>query len=136
MAAKRCFRVRGIHDLEMRQQALSVSSSSHRWSTMRSRISGGKGHDMLVSGRVRQGVLRVVVPPKFDLLSAIDRPKVASMSKREITVFGCGPRHAVCKLVEIHLFLSFHTECAGPDIDGILSITVEGKGWRGVPPAY
>jgi hypothetical protein len=90
MAAKRCFRVRGIHDLETRQQALSVSSSSHRWSTMRSRISGGKGHDMLVSGRVRQGV---VVSHKLDLLSAVDRPKVASTSEQEITGFGYGYRH-------------------------------------------
>ena len=39
--AKRCLRIRGIHDLETRQQALSVTCSSWSWSTMRSNISGG-----------------------------------------------------------------------------------------------
>ena len=78
----------------------------------------------------------MVVSHKFDLLSTVDRPEVASMSKRESTGFGYGPRHAVCKLVEIHPFLSFHTEFAGPDIEGIFSITIEGEGWRGVPAAY
>ena len=50
-SAKRCFRVRGIHELETRQQVLSVVCSSHRWSTTRSSISGGRGHDIAVCAR-------------------------------------------------------------------------------------
>ena len=46
--ANRCLLVRGIHDLEVTQQASSVSGSSCRWSMMRSSISGGRGHDIVV----------------------------------------------------------------------------------------
>ena len=46
--AKRCLRVRGIHDLETRQHASSVVGSSCSWSTMRSSISGGRVHDIVV----------------------------------------------------------------------------------------
>ena len=47
--AKRCLRVRETHDLETTQHVLSGVGSSCRWSTMRSRISGGREDDMMVS---------------------------------------------------------------------------------------
>jgi hypothetical protein len=78
-------------------------------------------------------VLGVVVPPKFDLLSAVDRPEAALTSKREITGFGYGHRHAVCKLIEIHPSLSFNTRYAGSDIEEVCVKIVEGKRRRGVP---
>jgi len=46
--ANKCLRAGGTHDLETTQQVPSVAGSSCRWSTMRSRISGGKGHDIVV----------------------------------------------------------------------------------------
>ena len=46
--AKRWFRVRWIHDLETTQHALSEVGSSCRWSTMWSRISGGREGDIVV----------------------------------------------------------------------------------------
>jgi len=45
-----CFRARETHDLETTQQDLRVAGSSCRSSTMRSIISGGGGHDMIVVG--------------------------------------------------------------------------------------
>ena len=49
--AKRCFRVRGIHDLETRQQILSVSLASRRRSTMSSSSSvGRRGSGILCGG--------------------------------------------------------------------------------------
>ena len=47
--AKRCFRVRWIHDSETTQHVLSVVGSSHRWLTIRSRISDGREHDIVVA---------------------------------------------------------------------------------------
>ena len=57
MRSKRCIRVRGTHDLETRQHALSVVGSSYRWSMMRSRISGGREDDIAVSCQVRSASL-------------------------------------------------------------------------------
>ena len=57
MEAKRCLRINGTHDLETRQHALSVVGSVRRLSTMRSRISGRRGGDIVVSsepGTVRR----------------------------------------------------------------------------------
>jgi hypothetical protein len=51
MPAKRGVRVRQTHGSETRQPALSVVRSSHGWSTMRSRTSGGREHDTVVSTR-------------------------------------------------------------------------------------
>src|SRR5882762_11428248 len=44
---KMCRRARGTHDLDTVQHALSVVGSSHRWSMMRSSISGGREGDMI-----------------------------------------------------------------------------------------
>ena len=49
--AKRCFRERGIHDLVTMQHALRAAGSSWRWSTMRSSISCGREHDIVVRTR-------------------------------------------------------------------------------------
>jgi hypothetical protein len=51
--AKRWVRVRWTHDLETTQQALSVVGLSCKWSTMRSRISGGR-EDIVVYPRTRE----------------------------------------------------------------------------------
>ena len=47
--SKRCLWVRGTHDLETRQHPLSAVGSSCRWSTMTSRISGGRESNIVVS---------------------------------------------------------------------------------------
>jgi hypothetical protein len=64
--------VRGIHDLEMRQQFLSASVVSCRWSMMWSRISAGRrGFDVVVHSvdrfwnRSARSLARVVRNPQF-----------------------------------------------------------------------
>ena len=49
---KRCFRVRGTHDIETRQQVLSASRLSCKKSVMQSSISVGSwGSDIVVCGK-------------------------------------------------------------------------------------
>ena len=60
MRAKRCFRARGTHDSETTQQVLSAVGSPCSWSTMRSRISGGRDDIVASAGPVRRWFPRTV----------------------------------------------------------------------------
>jgi len=55
---KRCFRVRGTHDLETRQHRSSVFGSSRRRSIMESRVSAGRYEpaDIVVSVKVAKNI--------------------------------------------------------------------------------
>ena len=65
MLANRCFRVRGTHDLETRQDSFGGFGSSRRGSTMWSRIPGGRcGFDMVV-GKASGPVLTPCFLPDF-----------------------------------------------------------------------
>ena len=55
--SKRCLWVRGTHDLETREHALSAVGSSRRWSTMMSRISGGRESNIVVSTKTAMRVI-------------------------------------------------------------------------------
>ena len=56
--------MRGTHDLETRQHALSAVGSSCRWSTIRSSISGGRERDIVVSLKEGTHTTRAFPPPR------------------------------------------------------------------------
>ena len=88
---KRCFRVRGTHDLETRQHCLSAPGSSRRESTMESWISGGRYEpvDIEVLVKEMQGIRF-----RFASFRALKRQSIARLFNHDHTQSTGLPRHS------------------------------------------
>ena len=100
--AKRILRIRGIHDLETRQHDLRVLGSSCRWSTMKSRISGGREENIVVSAKPLDAGLH----HRLDVVDATVRPRW------NIRIPAAVPTLSLSRGRHYPLF--FHCHCTSP----------------------
>lgn len=116
---KRCRRARGTHDLDTRQHDSSVAFTSHKWSRMRSSISGGRegfSEDMMIQwSRVSEpsldaGIIALPGDPSgrftIPISASLGEPTLGNrvsafwLSRRESNHFGRTVPPSICKIPE------------------------------------